>query len=77
MPKLGTRWRVGRKKGIWGREQERGESHRRRQVSFEATPRLCSLNILAGGRRLAPLEEFSLSPPGFFTLAGSGRQQGN
>ena len=33
MPKLGTRWRVGSKKGIWGREQERGESHRRRQAA--------------------------------------------
>ena len=26
--------------------------------------------------RLAPLEEFSLSKPGFFALAGSERQQG-
>ena len=43
----------------------------RRQVSFEATPRLCDLNLLDGGRRLAPLEEFSLSKPGFFALAGS------
>ena len=48
----------------------------RRQVSFEATPRLCDLNLLEGGRRLAPLEEFSLSKSGFFTLAGSERQQG-
>ena len=48
----------------------------RRQVSFEATPRLCGLNLLKGGRRLAPLEEFSLSTPGFFALAGSERQQG-
>ena len=48
----------------------------RRQVSFEATPRLCGLNLLEGGRRLAPLEEFSLSTPGFFTLAGSEWQQG-
>ena len=48
----------------------------RRQVSFEATPRLCDLNLLEGGRRLAPLEEFSLSKPGFFALAGSERQQG-
>ena len=43
----------------------------RRQVSFEATPRLCDLNLLEGGRRLAPLEEFSLSKPGFFALADS------
>ena len=43
----------------------------RRQVSFEATPRLCGLNLLEGGRHLAPLEEFSLSTPGFFALAGS------
>ena len=49
----------------------------RRQVSVEATPGLCGLNLLEGGRRLAPLEEFSLSTPGFFTLAGSERQQGN
>jgi len=49
----------------------------RRQVSFEATLRLCGLNLLQGGRRLTPLEEFSLSTPGFFTLAGSERQQGN
>ena len=48
----------------------------RRQVSFEATPRLCDLNFLEGGRRLAPLEEFSLSKPGFFALAGSEWQQG-
>ena len=47
-----------------------------RQVSFEAAPRLCDLNLLEGGRRLAPLEEFSLSKPGFFALAGSERQQG-
>ena len=33
----------------------------RRQVSFEATPRVCGLNLLERGRRLAPLEEFSLS----------------
>ena len=46
------------------------------QVSFEATPRLCGLNLLEGGRRLAPLEEFSLSKPGFFDLAGSEQQQG-
>ena len=48
----------------------------RRQVSFEATLRLCGLNLLEGGRCLAPLEEFSLSTPGFFTLAGSEWQQG-
>ena len=48
----------------------------RGQVSFEATPRLCGLNLLEGGRRLAPPEEFGLSTPGFFTLAGSERQQG-
>ena len=48
----------------------------RRQVSVEATPRLCDLNLLEGGRRLAPLEEFSLSKPGFFALAGSEGQQG-
>ena len=48
----------------------------RRQVSFEATPRLCDLNLLERGRRLAPLEEFSLSNPSFFTLAGSEQQQG-
>ena len=47
-----------------------------KQVSFEATPRLCGFNLLEGGRRLAPLEEFSLSTPGFFTLAGSEWQQG-
>ena len=29
-----------------------------------------------GGRRLTPLEEFSLSTPGFFTFAGSEWQQG-
>ena len=34
------------------------------------------MNLLEGGRRLAPLEEFSLSKPGFFALAGSERQQG-
>ena len=33
----------------------------RRQVSFEATPRVCGLNLLERGRRLAPLEEVSLS----------------
>ena len=49
----------------------------RRQVSFEATLRLCGLNLLEGGRSLAPLEEFSLSTPGFFALAGSEQQQGN
>ena len=49
----------------------------RRQVSFEATLRLCDLNLLEGGRRLAPLEEFSLSKPRFFALAGSERQQGS
>ena len=43
----------------------------RRQVSFEATLRLCSLNLLEGGRRLAPLEEFGLSIPSFFALADS------
>ena len=48
----------------------------RRQVSFEATPRLCDLNLLEGGRHLAPLVEFSLSKLGFFALAGSERQQG-
>ena len=48
----------------------------RRQVSFEAAPRLCDLNLLEGGRRLGPLEEFSLSKPGFFALAGSERRQG-
>ena len=40
-------------------------------------PRLCGLNLLEEGRRLAPLEEFSLSTPGFFTVAGSEQQQGN
>ena len=49
----------------------------RRQVSFEATLRLCGLSLLEGGRRLTPLEEFGLLMPGFFTLAGSERQQGN
>ena len=49
----------------------------RRQVSFEATLRLCGLNLLEEGRRLAPLEEISLSTPGFFTVAGSEQQQGN
>ena len=48
----------------------------RRQVSFETTPRLCDLNLLEGGWRLAALEEFSLSKPGFFALAGSEWQQG-
>ena len=48
----------------------------RRQVSFEATLGLCGLNLLEGGRRLTPLEEFSLSKPGYFALAGSERQQG-
>ena len=48
----------------------------RRQVSFEAIPRLCDLSLLEGGRHLAPLEEFSLSKPGFFALADSERQQG-
>ena len=43
----------------------------RRQVSFEPTPRLCGLNLLEGERCLAPLEEFSLSKPSFFALAGS------
>ena len=43
----------------------------RRQVSFEATLRLCGLNLLEGGRHLTPLEEFSLSKPSFFALAGS------
>ena len=43
----------------------------RRQVSSEATPRLCVINLLEWGRHLAPLEEFSLSTPGFFILAGS------
>ena len=43
----------------------------RRQVSFEATLRLCGLNLLEQGRHLTPLEEFSLSKPGFFALAGS------
>ena len=47
----------------------------RRQVSFEATPRLCGLNLLELGRHLAPLEEFNLSTPGFFALAGSEQQQ--
>ena len=46
----------------------------RRQVSFEATPKLCDLNLLEGGRRLAPLEEFSLSKPCFFALPGSEKQ---
>ena len=48
----------------------------RRRVSFEATQRLCDLNLLEWGRRLAPLEEFSLSKPGFLALAGSEPQQG-
>jgi len=43
----------------------------RRQVSSEATLRFCSLNLLEGGRHLAPLEEFGLSTPGFFALADS------
>ena len=46
----------------------------RREVSSEATPRLCGLNLLEGGRRLAPPEEFGLSTPGFFALAGSEKQ---
>ena len=49
----------------------------RRQVSFEAILRLCGLNLLERGRHLTPLEEFSLSTPSFFTLAGSEWQQGN
>ena len=49
----------------------------RRQVSFEATTRLCSLNLLEGQRHLTPLEEFSLSMPGFFALADTEGQQGN
>ena len=49
----------------------------RRQVSSEATLRPCGLNVLEGGRRLTPLEEFGLSTPSFFTLAGSEWQQGN
>ena len=59
---------------IWciGQESPRFEG----QVSSEATPRLCGSNLLEGGRRLAPPEEFGLSTPGFFTLAGSERQQG-
>ena len=48
----------------------------RRQVSFEVTPRLCSLNLLEGGRCLTPLEEVGLSTPGFFALADSEKQQG-
>ena len=48
----------------------------RRQVSFEATPRLCGLNLLEGGRHLALLEGFCFSMPRPFMLAGSGRIRG-
>ena len=49
----------------------------RRQVPFGTNPRPRSLNLLEGGRRLTLLEGFCFSMPGPFTLAGSGRQQGN
>ena len=35
----------------------------RRQVSFEATPRLCSLNLLEGERRLAPWKDSASQCP--------------
>ena len=55
----------------------------RKTPHFEETgfiwghPEALGLNLLEGRRYLAPMEEFSLSTPGFFTFAGSELQQGN